>query len=184
MHPKVYFSVLLLLILLLGCKEPETRKPISVSSGSFLKASIETSKYILNQDLAAIQSYVNALDSLGVFTSNYGFYYFYELAQTADTLLPKPGDEVNFTYSVQTLQNEVIYDTTEIGRIRYVVDREKLFEGLREAIKLMKNGEVATFLFPSALAYGSLGDEKRIAPNQPLVCKIYILDIKPLGTSE
>ncbi|MDT8414114.1 MAG: gliding motility-associated peptidyl-prolyl isomerase GldI [Flavobacteriaceae bacterium] len=184
MRPKFYFSVLLMWTLLLGCNEPEARKPITVASGSFLKASIETSKQILNKDLAAIQSYVSALDSVEVFTSHYGFSYFYEVARPEDTLLPKPGDEVHFTYSVQSLQNETIYDTTEIGSIRYVVDREKLFEGLREAIKLMKKGEVATFLFPSALAYGSLGDKKRIAPNQPLVCSIYMLDHSPLAATE
>ena len=44
--------------------------------------------------------------------------------------------------------------------------------GLREGIKLMHKKEKVIFLFPSHIAYGYHGDEKKIGPNQPLLCTV------------
>jgi len=44
--------------------------------------------------------------------------------------------------------------------------------GLREGIKLMHKNEKVTFLFPSHIAYGYHGDDKRIGTNQPLMCTV------------
>ena len=50
--------------------------------------------------------------------------------------------------------------------------------GLRDGIKLMKKGETITFLFPSHMAYGYHGDDKKIGTNEPLICTVTLNDIK------
>lgn len=172
-------GIFICLTVLFACKEPEARRPVSVASGSYLKQNIQTAQQILKADTTAISQYLHQLDSIAILSSNYGFKYYVHSAESADTVKPKPGQKVLFTYAVKNIRGEIIYDTTQIGQIQYVVDKEKHFEGLREAVKLLSAGQTGTFFFPSALAYGNMGDGNRIGPNQPLICTVTLLEIKP-----
>ena len=54
------------------------------------------------------------------------------------------------------------------------MDKEELFTGLREGLKLMKAGETVTFIFPSQKAYGYYGDENKIGTNTPIISKVTV----------
>jgi hypothetical protein len=43
----------------------------------------------------------------------------------------------------------------------------------------MRKNEKVTFLFPSHIAYGYLGDKNRIDPNVPILCLVTLTDFKP-----
>jgi len=70
------------------------------------------------------------------------------------------------------LKGRIIYSSEEIGNQNYIMDKEELFTGLREGLKLMKPSETVTFIFPSQVAYGYYGDDERIGTNVPLVCEV------------
>ena len=57
------------------------------------------------------------------------------------------------------------------------MDKQELFTGLREGLKLMKTGETVTFLFPSQKAYGYYGDNNKIGSNTPLICEVTVKSI-------
>ena len=59
----------------------------------------------------------------------------------------------------------------------YIIDKEELFTGLREGLKLMKPSERVTFIFPSQVAYGYYGDNNRIGTNVPLICEVVLNEI-------
>ena len=42
----------------------------------------------------------------------------------------------------------------------------------------MKKGETVTFLFPSHMAFGYHGDNKKIGVNEPLICTVTLNDLK------
>lgn len=67
-----------------------------------------------------------------------------------------------------------IYSEEDIAPQDYAMDKEELFTGLREGLKLMKPGETVTFLFPSQKAYGYYGDTNKIGVNTPLMCKVTV----------
>ena len=52
------------------------------------------------------------------------------------------------------------------------MDKQELFTGLREGLKLMKPEESITFIFPSQTAYGYYGDDNKIGTNIPLICEV------------
>jgi FKBP-type peptidyl-prolyl cis-trans isomerase len=58
------------------------------------------------------------------------------------------------------------------------VDKQNLFPGLRNSIKLLREGETATFLFPSSMAFGYHGDNNKIGTNIPLKSTITLLKIE------
>ena len=109
-------------------------------------------------------------------SSEYGFWYYYKEKDTMNNKFVTTGDEVIFSYEVRNLNDSIIYSKEELGDKNYLVDKEELITGLQEGIKLMKEGEVVVFLFPSYKAYGYIGDE-RIGTNEPL---IYIVQLKKI----
>ena len=58
-----------------------------------------------------------------------------------------------------------------------MVDQQEIVEGLRNALKLMKEGEEISFLFPSHKMYGYLGDKNKIGVNQPIKIKVQLIKI-------
>jgi gliding motility-associated peptidyl-prolyl isomerase len=73
---------------------------------------------------------------------------------------------------VSDLNNVLIYSQETIGEKTYMVDQQDIIEGLRNGLKLMNEGDIVTFLFPSHKVYGYSGDENKIGINQPLIYKV------------
>ncbi len=169
----------LILSLILACQGPEPRKPVKVKSGSFMKESVERNKKLLAQEEERIQMIIQE-DSLRTYSPTAaGSWYAYELKNEVSEYTPQTDDLVRFTYALFTLDNDTIYSQEEIGLQTYKVDRQELFPGLRNSIKLLKEGETAIFLFPSSLGYGYLGDKNKIGVNVPLKAVITIVGIEP-----
>ena len=72
------------------------------------------------------------------------------------------------------MDNQILYSKKELGVQNYVMDKQMLFTGLREGLKLLNEGESARFLFPSIKAYGYFGDEKKITSNMPLISEVSV----------
>jgi len=165
---------LVILFLISSCKPPEARRPVSNNSGTFIDASIERNKQLNKIEYNQIQSLIRASEK-NVLTSDYGFWYYYNNKIETITKTPKFGDLVYYTYSLKTLKKEEIYSKNDLGQQTYYIDQQELFSGLREGLKLMKEGEVVTFIFPSQKAYGYYGDNDQIGSNEPLICEVSLL---------
>lgn len=160
--------ILILTLLFVCCGGPEPRKPVKVNSGSFFKESVERNRALLAQEEEIIQQII-AADTLHEYiASPSGYWYYFDFKNDTATYLPRTNDQILFSYNLVSLANDTIYNTEEIGPTSYVVDKEQLFSGLQNAVKLLKINEKATFLFPSLQAYGYHGDGNRIGPRTPL----------------
>jgi len=165
---------LLLTCLIFSCKSPDARRPETVQSGSFIKASAERNIKLNKKEHALIQKIIDNNPENEYIASESGFWYYYNTKVEQDTITPGFGDIVNFKYNVKDLNENTIYTEEELSIQNYAMDKEELFTGLREGLKLMKPGEVVTFLFPSQKAYGYYGDTNRIGTNVPLMCKVTV----------
>lgn len=171
MHNKLI--IFCLAILLNSCLQPAPRKPVSYKSISFMNESVELNKKLNNFEENSFKK-IMELDSLNTYyNSSNGFWYTY-IKRNSNNYFPKFGDKLLYTYAVFTLENETIYSFNQIGEKSYVVDQQELEEGLRNGLKLMKEGEIVSFLFPSHKMFGYLGDQNKILPNQPLIYKVQL----------
>ncbi|WCO00730.1 gliding motility-associated peptidyl-prolyl isomerase GldI [Psychroserpens ponticola] len=170
--------ILLIISLIFSCKSPDARRPESVQSGSFYEVSAERNIKLNKKEQALIQKIIDRNPDQEYIASKSGFWYFYNSKIELDTITPQFGDIVNFKYNIKDLNENTIYSEDDIRTQNYVMDKEELFTGLREGLKLMKPGEVVTFLFPSQKAYGYYGDTNRIGTNIPLICKVTVNTIK------
>jgi gliding motility-associated peptidyl-prolyl isomerase len=172
--------LLFLLIGLMACQGPEPRKAVKVNSGSFIKESVERNKKLLAYEELLIQEIIKK-DSLHTYiATSDGSWYFYNLKNEVAEYTPQTDDLVRFTYSLLTFNNDTIYNEEELGYQAYKVDKQELFPGLRNSLKLLKESEKATFLFPSSLGYGYLGDKNKIGVNVPLKATVTIIAIEPI----
>lgn len=165
-------------LILTSCGGPEPRRPVEVRSGSYFKTSVERSKQLLAKEEKRIQEIIKKDTANEYIHSAAGSWYRYDVVNAEAEYTPQPDDLVTMTYDLRSLDNDTIYSNDEIGVIDYKVDKQELFPGLRNSVKLLKEGETATFLYPSSLAYGYHGDSDKIGVNVPLRSSISILKIE------
>lgn len=176
---KYKILVIIMILGLGGCKSPEARRPVTQSSGSFINESIERNRELVAYEEANILELMEKNPENEYIASNSGFWYYYnqKSSDSTNTETPEFGDVVNFDYSIKDLDGVVIYAEGEIPTKNYHMDKEDLFGGLREGLKLMKEGEVVTFIFPSHKAFGYYGDKNRIGTNVPIITKVILHSI-------
>lgn len=162
-----------------GCsKQQQARKPINHSSGTFIKESIERNKKLVSVEEKLIDSVIKSDAAREYIASKKGYWYKYEEKNEEASPTPVRGDIAFFDYEIKTILNQLIYSKEETKPQKYYVDKENIMMGLRDGIKLMKKGETVTFLFPSHMAYGYHGDDKKIGTNEPLICTVTLNDIQ------
>jgi len=173
-----FLVIICLLLTAFACKAPEARRPISAKSGSFIDQSVERNKNLINKERAVFET-IMAKDSVTDYiASNSGFWYYYQTKAADSLLTPEFGDIVTYNYTIKDINETVIYSQADLKQQTYIMDKQELFTGLREGLKLMREGETVTFLFPSQKAYGYYGDENKIGTNVPLICEVSLIDIK------
>ncbi|TPV32887.1 gliding motility-associated peptidyl-prolyl isomerase GldI [Paucihalobacter ruber] len=175
---KLFVYNLLIVILAFGCKSPEAREPISTASGSFIKESAERNIQLNKQQEAAFKDLMATMPETDFIASPNGFWYYYNNKIETDTITAKFGDLINYNYDIKDINGNMIYAEDEVSPKTYAMDQQELFTGLREGLKIMKPGETVTFYFPSNLAYGYYGDQKRIGINTPIICEVTVNNIK------
>lgn len=172
--------ILLFSALIVSCKSPEARRPLQSHSGSFIKESADRNKKIYDEEKSYIEKIIAKDSQHQYITSDNGFWYFYNKRDTTTTEMPDLGDVVKFTYDIKDLNGSVILSEKENGLQQYKVDQsnQELISGVREGIKLMKEGETVTFFFPSYKAFGYYGIEEKLGTNTPVQSTITLHSIE------
>ncbi len=175
---RYFLYILSLFFLLTSCSNQQARKPVSYTENSFIKESIERNKKLIANEEKLIDDIIKKDTLKEYIASSKGYWYKYETKIEDALPNPKRGDIAYFDYEIKNLTNQIIYSKTELKPQEYYVDKENILMGLRDGIKLMKQGETVTFLFPSHMAYGYRGDTDKIASNQPIICTVTLNEIK------
>jgi len=162
-----------------ACKQhQDARRPISRATGVFMKKSIARNKKLIASEENQIQALMKKNPKISYIASTKGYWYSYEIKNDIDTITPKKGDVAFFNYELKDLNGAVIYSEVELRPQVYRVDKQDIIAGLRDGIKLMHKNEKVNFYFPSHIAYGYHGDNKKIGVNQPLICTVTLNDFK------
>ena len=163
----------------MSCKQQQARNPVSRSSGTFMKESVERNKKMNAGEEGKIDSIIKSNPHIKYIASSKGYWYHYEIKNDNETLSPVKGDVAYFDYEIKDLKGNVVYSEVELKPQIYIVDKQNIMMGLRDGIKLMHKNEKVTFLFPSRMGFGYHGDNKRIGTNEPLICTVTLNDFKP-----
>ncbi len=151
--------------------------PVIRNNDTDFKITINWNKALVSLQDRAFKQLIEESPDKHYFNSNLGFWYTYTKQNKKSNYTPKPSDSLIYTYQVTNLSGDIIYSFNDIGEQTYAVDKEQIISGLQKGLKLMHENEKVQFLFPSFLAYGVLGDRKKIKTNQPLIYTVYLKKI-------
>ena len=172
-----HFPFLILALVFIYCGSPEPRRAVKVKTVSYIKETVERNKKLLAKEEKKIRDIINN-DSVHTYhTTTNGSWYYYDVKIEEPSIFPQPNDMVTLTYNIVSFDNDTIYSNATIDTIVYKVDKIKLFPGLRNSIKVLKENETATFMFPSSMAFGYHGDDNKIEPNTPIKSTVTLLKI-------
>ncbi len=171
---------ILLMFFLFSCRQaPEPRFPVYRTYRKDYSASVYFNKKLFLTEQKLFDSIARADTAHRYRHNSMGMYYYFIRQNDTANYLPQKGDQVVMEYGLYYIEGDTIYLPEEIGIRTYTVDKEEYFAGLREAVKMMKEGEEAVFFVPSYLGYGLLGDAERIQGNTPLKLHLKIHKITP-----
>lgn len=182
---KLSIYTLLFAVLISSCKHhEEARKPISRASGTFMKKSADRNKKLVANEEEVIKKIIKSNPKVKYYATPKGYWFCFEEKNTAETLAPRKGDIAYFNMEVKDIKGNVIYSESDLGPQTYYVDKQDIMMGLRDGIKRMHKNETVTFLFPSHMAYGYHGDNKKIGTNESLIVTVTLRNFVPDPTAQ
>ena len=131
-------------------------------------------KYI-KQETDEITQYIK-LHNLDMLTTGTGIYYMF--TKHGSGPLAKVGDYVQIAYTISLLDGTQCYDSQRDGARGFEVGKDALETGIHQAVELMHVGDRGTFIIPSYLAQGLVGDKDKIPPGAVVIYDIELLSIK------
>jgi FKBP-type peptidyl-prolyl cis-trans isomerase FkpA len=81
----------------------------------------------------------------------------------------EPGMKVKLDYAVTLLTGDTVYTGVHDGPLIFEIGKGQVISGLEEAILMLRVGDRAKIIIPSHLAYGLIGDQKKILNKASLV---------------
>ena len=178
--------IFLVFLLLFSCEKPKVRKPIVYkSSVSQFDKTILLHQNILKRESELFQKIIEQDTLHNYIQSPFGFYYFYNKKNGDNFVKAKSKDDVIINYEIRDVNNKILISQDELGSENQEnksdrllrIDAEDFVLGLHHGLKLMKEGEIVTFLIPSNLAFGATGLQGKIASNQVLIVKVKLKQI-------
>lgn len=162
---------------LINCKNKVIQYPVEYENdrAKFMEFSQDINKMILNEDNELIEYYIEDSDQQFVKTS-FGFWISNQGKSTES--MASLGDMIKYEYEVMDFEEKIIYSKEENGIKQTILGKENLPRGLHASLQLIEEGDSATALYPSFLAYGGYGDQNKVGSNMPLIFKIKVLDIQ------
>ena len=141
-----------------------------------LKKSMEkANRYLVNDEEADIEDYVNR-HGLNMVSTGTGLRYAI-LKQGSEQLIQE-GQTVCLEYELRSITGDLIYSSKNEGNKLFKVGEGTVESGLDEAMSHLHKNDIATLIIPSHLAYGLHGDDNKIPAYSTLIYSIKIIDIQ------
>jgi FKBP-type peptidyl-prolyl cis-trans isomerase FkpA len=158
----------LTIILLLGaCQNQNQSETIDADTVMDAEALIDINRNLVNKDVVKGVEYAK---SNGWNFKQLGNGILYETLVSGNGQLPVSKDYVSFKYALKLLDStEIIYSSDHLGPIQFIVDYGEVESGLNEMAKIMHQGDSVRCILPPHMAYGLLGDGKKIPPRSSLL---------------
>ena len=128
-------------------------------------------RVLLAQYIAKERMNPHAVDSL---------FYLPKRAGSGD--YPRNGDTLTIEFEGRFLDGE-FFDSTKKRKesFQFVLGQKwQVIDGLERAVRMMREGEIALFILPSAVAFGATGSSTGIVPPYtPVIFEIELSELKP-----
>lgn len=156
-------------VICLGVSCRQEKPDESVSQGPGKQEMAELNRYLVQKDREIIENYISRKDLL-MTESPTGLWYMIKNEGAGEYL--KDNDRILMDYECTLLDGTLCYSSSDLGPKEIVLGKTNLEAGLNEGLRLLKPGAEAIFILPPFLAYGLVGDGKKIPPRTTIVYSI------------
>ncbi|MCU0362202.1 MAG: FKBP-type peptidyl-prolyl cis-trans isomerase [Bacteroidales bacterium] len=163
-------SLLFLFLLAVSCRNtPEESKPEFRRSREEMA---DINRHLVEKDRERIINYIER-NNLKMQESPTGLWYSVTVSGEGKEFVT--GDRVRFAYDCRLLDGTRCYSSSESGPREIIIGKTQAETGLIEGFMLLRPGAEALFILPPHLAYGLIGDGKKIPSRAILVYNVAIL---------
>jgi len=132
----------------------------------------EMNRYLVQKDRERIQNYIERKE-LHMNESGSGLWY--KIISEGNGDYFSDNDRIVMEYECYLIDGTRCYDSKESGPKEIILGRSELESGLNQGLRMLKPGGEALFILPPFLAYGLVGDGKKIPPRSVVVYNIRIV---------
>jgi len=168
-----YFLLLFITVLMASCGQ--TEKPKSYIDPEKIKEPlIKVNHQLVGNEAEDIENYI-ARYHWKMEKTGTGLRYF--IYKKGNGIKAEKNKYAKIKYKVNLINGEPCYSSDKEGPKEFLIGKAEVESGLEEGILLMKVGDKAKFIIPSHLAFGLLGDEKKIPKRATLVYDVELIDV-------
>jgi len=166
--------ILIIYLFLSGsCRNESENRKAPVKPGGQEMADLN--RYLVQKDREIIQNYIERKDLI-LTESPTGLWYLIKIKGDGKYL--KDNDRITMNYKCELLDGTVCYSSENLGPKQVILGKTDIEPGLNEGLRLLKPGAEALFILPPFLAFGLVGDGKKIPPRTIIVYSVSILTEK------
>jgi FKBP-type peptidyl-prolyl cis-trans isomerase FkpA len=168
--------ILITFILFFGsCRNEQENRKSPQKPGS--REMADLNRYLVQKDREIIQSYIERKE-LKMTESPTGLWYLIKNEGNGEYF--KDNDKINVNYECGLLDGTVCYSSDELGFKQVILGKTDIEPGLNEGFRLLKPGGEALFILPPFLAFGLVGDGKKIPPRTIIIYSVSIISEKKM----
>jgi FKBP-type peptidyl-prolyl cis-trans isomerase FkpA len=164
-----YAVFIILLSAFISCRNNSEKDMVKQGPGE--EEMVDLNRYFVQKDRERIQNYIER-KNLNMTESPTGLWYQIIKQGNGDTF--KDNCKVVYDYECFLLDGTKCYSSESLGNKEVVIGKSEMEAGLNEGLRLLKQGSEAMFILPPFLAYGLIGDGKKIPPRATLVYSITV----------
>lgn len=167
--------VLTIILVVVACSEsvPDEKSEKDINVNERNKSLEKVNKYLVRTENEDIENYIRR-HKWNMMETGSGLRI--EITKNGKGPIIKKGDYVSLDYEVRLITGDLVYSSKNDGVKSFVVGHGGVESGLEEAVLLLNKGSEANIIIPSHLAFGLLGDQKRIPSRSTLIYKIKVIN--------
>ncbi len=168
-------AVLVFSMLLPACRQAATDKQTGTHLKQADESLVKANRYLVRKEKEEIDSFISRH---GWQMQETGSGLQFSLVESGNGPEARRGQTAVLAYTLRLITGDVIYSSEKDGLKSFVIGHGGVESGLEEAVLLMKQGDKARVIIPSHLAFGLLGDDKKIPPRATLIYELELIELK------
>ena len=170
---RAIFIFTILIFLSGSCRNETDNQKAVVKPGS--REMTELNRYLVQKDREIIQNYIER-KGLRMTESPTGLWYLIKNEGSGQFF--KDDDRISMKYECRLIDGTLCYSSDDSGPRQVIIGKTDIGPGLNEGLRLLKPGGQAVFILPPFLAFGLVGDGKKIPPRSIIVYDVSIIPEK------
>ncbi|MFC2100485.1 FKBP-type peptidyl-prolyl cis-trans isomerase [Bacteroidota bacterium] len=174
MKIKINFWIIIICLLLIACDNKKGEEKQLTDTTDYEETLMKANQYLVKTEEEQINDFITRYNWEMKETGTGLRYLIYHNAKRKKA---QKGQFAKIKYEIRLITGDLVYTSEESGLKEFEIGKANVETGLHEGILFLGVGDKAKFILPSHLAYGLVGDYKKIPKRATLVYDIELVEL-------